>query len=106
MISRNLHQKQGASTSNCGLINLPISWNVLNDHKVLLELVEIQGNPEQSFEPSTLVAAEENHWTYCSWFRMRNPVVTYQLRLGEDPMIYRVLYIPGGCLGFNSIRHN
>jgi len=79
----------------------------LNDQKLLLELVDFSGNPEQSFEPSTLVAAEENHWTYCSWFGIRNPVVTHQLRLGEDPMdLQGFLYIPGGCLGFNSIRHN
>ena len=35
--------------------------------------------------------------TYCWWFR--NPARN-QLRLVVYPMIYRVLYIPGGCLGF------
>ena len=26
--------------------------------------------------------------------------ILHQLRLVVDPIIYRVLYIPGGCLGF------
>ena len=33
---------------------------------------------------------------YCWWFR--NPA--HQLRLVVYPIIYKVLYIPGGCLGF------
>ena len=35
-------------------------------------------------------------WRYCWWFR--NPV--NQLRLVGYPIIYRVLYISGGCFGF------
>ena len=103
---KKMHQKTvPESTGNCGLINLPISWNVLNDQTLLLELVEIQGNPEQRFEPSTLVAAEENHWTYCSWFRIRNPVVTHQLRLGEDPMDLQGFIHSRWLFGIYSIRH-
>ena len=30
----------------------------------------------------------------------RNPGSTHQLRLVVYPIIYKVLYIPGGCLGF------
>ena len=32
----------------------------------------------------------------------RNPGSTHQLRLLVYPSIYKVLYIPGGCLGFLS----
>ncbi len=35
--------------------------------------------------------------SYCWWFR--NPA--NQLRLVVYPMVYRVLYIPGGCLAFD-----
>ena len=35
---------------------------------------------------------------YCWWFR--NPGSTHQLRLVVYPIIYRVLCIPSGCLGF------
>ena len=34
---------------------------------------------------------------YCWWFRKS---CVHQLRLEVSPIIYRVLYIPGGCLGF------
>ena len=36
--------------------------------------------------------------TYCWWFR--NPAFTHQLRLVVYPIVYKVLHIPGGCLGF------
>ena len=46
-------------------------------------------------------ATSPNYWVvvvgyYCWWFR--NPA--NQLRLVVYPIIYKVLYIPGGCLGF------
>ena len=51
------------------------------------------------FEANSKSKAQQlrRHWPwYCWWFR--NPA--NQLRLVVYPIIYKVLYIPGGCLGF------
>ena len=78
--------------------HLPIPWSrgtKNHEWKKLYDTVKFHENLNSS-NPNRKKTQNEEWKQYCWWFR--NPA--NQLRLVVYPIIYKVLYIPGGCLGF------
>ena len=88
----------------------PNGWFIMENH---IKMDDLEGTPifgnihigsisrANIFPKVSKVTVSRSYWffsirNFCWWFR--NPA--NQLRLVVYPTIYKVLYIPGGCLGF------
>ena len=57
--------------------------------------LERDAGPARGFKHMVIAGRCNKHVTYCWWLKSG----VHQLRLVVDTVIYRVLYMPGGCLG-------
>ncbi len=87
-------------SKNSGILQLrSFKWWFFVSYQSIKILQNLAFRGEWPSTPSMKIANQKTSWLeghYCWWFR--NPA--NQLRLVVYPIIYRALYIPGGCLGF------